>query len=51
MEMAHEERVKEDETEKTGRRPAPIDEDVEGELNAALPEPTPEEDETSSERT
>ena len=51
MKMAHEERVKEDETEKTKRRPAPIDEDVEGELNAALPEPTPEEDETSSERT
>ena len=51
MKMAHEERVKEEETEKTRRRPAPIDEDVEGELNAALPEATPEEDDTSSDRT
>ena len=39
-----------DERAESGRS-APIDEDVEGELNAALPEPTPEEDDTSSDRT
>jgi hypothetical protein len=48
METANEERVKEEETEATRSRPAPIDEDVEGELNAALPEPRPEDEEESS---
>ena len=48
MKMAHEERVKEEETEQTRRRPAPIDEDVEGELNAALPDPREEERERSA---
>ena len=48
METANEERVKEDETEATRSRPAPIDEDVEGELNAALPEPRSEEEEDAS---
>ena len=35
-----------DEQTESGR-PAPIDEDVEGELNAALPEPREEEEERS----
>jgi len=48
METANEERVNEEETEATRSRPAPIDEDVEGELNAALPEPRPEEEEDTS---
>ena len=39
-----------DEQTETGRS-APIDEDVEGELNAALPEPSEEEKERSPEST
>jgi hypothetical protein len=38
-----------DEQTESGRS-APIDEDVEGELNAALPEPREEEEEAAEER-
>lgn len=39
-----------DEQTESGR-PAPIDEDVEGELNAALPEPREEEEEEEGSQT